>query len=227
MREAAMETYIRLRLRGSDFFGSLPEDELHRLARVAFARELRRGEVLFRQGDPCAAIYWQDTGRTQLVRTGADGTEVILRTVRPGDIFAEGALFDQRGYPATARAVTPGRVVGIQRNDLLALLSIPSFRDAFLALLMRRLHYLAALVEIRSSVKVESRLAHFLAEQYGRATNIQVELTKKDVAGAIGVTPETLSRVLRKLTRNHLLAWRRRSITIAPRFWRQYLRPED
>ncbi|MGQ9661262.1 MAG: Crp/Fnr family transcriptional regulator [Kiritimatiellia bacterium] len=217
-----METYIRMRLKSSDFFGSLPEGELQRLARIAFARELRKGDVLFRQGEPCTAIYWQDTGRTQLVRIGADGTEVVLRTVRPGDIFAEGALFEQRRYPAIARAITPGRVVGIQRNELLALLSIPSFRDAFLALLMRRLHYLAALVEKRSSSTVESRLAHFLAEQYGRVPKVNVELSKKDVAAAIDVTPETLSRVLRKLIQRRCLVWQRKTVSITPRFWQEY-----
>lgn len=217
-----MEAYIRLRLRQMPLFGGLPDQELQRLSRAALVRELRKGQILFRQGEPGRAVYWLDAGRVQLSRQTAGGRQVIIRTVRPGELFAEAALFEEQRYPVTARAATASRLVGLWRGDFLELLSVASFRDAFLGLLMRRLRYLTERLEQVASASVEARLARFLFEQYGRATAAEVEFSKQDVAAAIGITPETLSRLLRRLRRRRLLQWRRRTLTIALAFWAEF-----
>ncbi|MCX7591692.1 MAG: cyclic nucleotide-binding domain-containing protein, partial [Kiritimatiellae bacterium] len=77
-----METYIHLRLKKCDFFGSLPDEDLARLAKMAFVRELAKGESLFHEGQACTALYCLDMGRIHIVRSVENGGEVIIRTVR-------------------------------------------------------------------------------------------------------------------------------------------------
>src|SRR6516165_12080581 len=56
-------------------------------------RVLASGELLFRQGDPAAAIYRVESGRLRLIRRTADDHLVILHTARRGEFFAEASLF--------------------------------------------------------------------------------------------------------------------------------------
>jgi CRP-like cAMP-binding protein len=67
---------------------------------------------------------------------------------------------------------------------------------------------------------VGQRLRAFLLEQYGEREKINVEINKKQLAAAIGATPETLSRLLQDLKRRRRLTWKQRTISVEPEFWR-------
>ncbi len=219
----SLEAVVRLGLKRCSFFAELPDAELARLAQAAFVRVLRRGETLFRERQPSRAVFCLDMGRIQLVRTTPAGGEVVIRSVGPGELFAEATLFERQEYPVTARAAAPSRVIGLARNDFLELLRWPSFRDAFLGLLMRRLRYLTERVEQMSSADAPTRLAKFLAEHGGRTEGVTVPVTKKEAAAAMGMAPETLSRLLRRLRRRRWLTWRGHTVSVAPAFWETYL----
>src|SRR5215471_6477905 len=59
-------------------------------------RALAPGELLFRQGDPAAAIYKVESGRLRLIRRTVDDHLVILHTAHRGEFFAEASLFAGR-----------------------------------------------------------------------------------------------------------------------------------
>jgi hypothetical protein len=55
---------------------------------------------------------------------------------------------------------------------------------------------------------IEKHLLLFLRDQYGRRELIPVGISKKDVAAAIGVTPETLSRTMQRMGSKGKFEWR-------------------
>src|SRR5689334_5329313 len=71
---------------------------------------LRRGEVLFREGEPASALYVVEAGRIKLTQLTAGGQEVIMRYLAPGDAFAAVALLERSTYPVTAQATERTRV---------------------------------------------------------------------------------------------------------------------
>src|SRR2546421_7004082 len=58
-------------------------------------RSLARDEVLFRQGDKVAAIYFVEAGRLRLERRTFDGRLLALGTTSAGEFFVEAALFSE------------------------------------------------------------------------------------------------------------------------------------
>jgi CRP-like cAMP-binding protein len=84
-------------------FVGLPDDELAALAAVASRRRLADGEVLFEQGEPAATLYHVIVGGLVL-RAGADGREVIVDTLGPGDLLGWSAIGDDARTLSTARA---------------------------------------------------------------------------------------------------------------------------
>jgi CRP-like cAMP-binding protein len=86
-------------------------------------------------------------------------------------------------------------------------------------MLLRKQRYLADKIQQLTSQDVEQRLRTFLIEQYGEQTEIQAEINKKQLAAAIGASPETLSRLLQDLRLRKLMVWKQGTIKIAPGFW--------
>jgi CRP/FNR family transcriptional regulator len=202
----------------SSFFKELSTDSLRALSGICALKPLRKHDRLFREGEPGRAVYLLRRGAIQLHKSAPDGTEVVIKIVKPGEVFAEVVLFEQTVYPVTAVALASGEVIVFPRADMHRLLDAPSFRNDFLRMLMKKQRYLAERIVQISAHDVEDRLFWFLREQYGDTPTIQVAVSKKNVAAAIGTTPETLSRILLRLKKRRLLEWTGKTIRrLAPR----------
>jgi CRP/FNR family transcriptional regulator len=139
------------------------------------------------------------SGSIQLIKTSAEGREVVIKTVSPGELFAEVILFEQDTYPVSALALANCELYRIPKAGLLRLLEKETFRHDFVAGLMKRMRYLADRILYLTTYDVEERFFRFLAQQFGRQEQITMTLSKKDTAAAIGATPETYSRLLLRL----------------------------
>ncbi len=85
-------------------FAGLDDRELEAIATAARTRTYPKGRVLFWEGDPGEAFYLLMAGEVKVFRLGADGRELILAWLQPGDFFGEMALFD--GRPRSASVMT-------------------------------------------------------------------------------------------------------------------------
>jgi CRP/FNR family transcriptional regulator len=210
---------VRKVLDNAPFFRQASEQTLEKLTRVCRLKRLRKRERLFAEGDRGSAMYLLASGHVGLYKTTPEGTEACIKVVRRGEVFAEVVLFEQDRYPVTAVALTAATVVEWLTPDVHALLDRRDFRTDFIGMLMRKQRYLAGQVRNLAARDVEERLRLFLRSHYGERETIRPELTKKDIAGAIGVAPETLSRLLRRLQEAGLLRWEGRAITVEPEYW--------
>ncbi len=196
----------------ANFFKGLSDDSRKALADICIAREVRRREILFAEGDPGHSIYLLDRGDVQLFKTAPDGAEVVIKVVAPGEVFAEVILFEQARYPVSAMTLTESRIFIFPRKDIHRLLTREDFRNDFIAMLMRKQRYLAERIYDLSTRDVEERFQRFLDERYRGQTVIAMGMSKKDVAAAIGTTPETLSRLIQRLEAEGALTWQGREI---------------
>jgi len=203
---------LEIILAQSNFFRNLAPESRRALAAIAIPRTVRKRDVLFREGDEGHSMYALIRGRVQLLKRGPGDGGTVIRTVAPGESFAEVAVFERQRYPVTAVALAESFVFLLPRRDLRALLSREDFRDDFIATLLRRQRYLTERIAERSAADVERRFLRFLRDQFGDAPRVRVEFSKKDAAAAIGTAPETLSRLLRRLEREGRLSWRGREL---------------
>lgn len=201
------------------FFEGISRSSKEALARFCMPKECSKQGVLFREGDSGEAMYLLARGRISLHKISPEGTETVIKVLKPGEVFAEVILFEKKFYPVTAVALTEVLVFKLLRRDLLDLLRQEDFRNDFIAMLLRKQRYLADKIQQFTSQDVSQRLRAFLLEQYGRKEQVQAEINKKQLAAAIGATPETLSRLLQDLKQRNLLVWKQGMITIAPSFW--------
>ena len=213
------ETEATRLLAGAEFFAGLSPDGRNALAALCVRRELEKRDTLFLEGQRARAVFMLASGTIQLVKTSVAGKEVVIRTVQPGEVFAEAVLFEHDTYPVTALAVKTSVVYELPKREFLRLLDQRVFRDDFIRSLARRLRYLTERILFLSVADVEERFFRFLLSHYGRKERYELTIPKKDIAAEIGVTPETFSRLIRRLEKRRKLRLRGRVLTVPPGAW--------
>jgi CRP/FNR family transcriptional regulator len=190
------------------FFRGLSQSSRQALAEVALPRTVSRGEILFRERESGHSVYLVNRGRVELIKNLPGGEEVVISVMGPGQIFAEIVLFEQDRYPVTARALTAGHLYLFPRQDIRRLLGVATFRNDFLAMMFAKQRHLTERILQSSGHDVEQRFFLFLREQYGDAKEIRIDLSKRAVAAAIRTTPESLSRLLKRLAAGKRVVWK-------------------
>jgi CRP-like cAMP-binding protein len=190
--------------------------------RQAERRTIPAEGVLFTAGQPARAVHVIVSGVVRLVQVSPSGPRVIIKYVRPGEIFGSPALLD-RFYPTTAIAVT--ECVEVQWSSA----TIKAFVDRYpqLALnviqdLETRLREMESRLRDLSTEPVEQRLARAilrLVETFGRQTTDGVEIpfpvSRQDLADLIGSTLHMVSRTLRAWEAQRQIGRYRRRLVIA------------
>lgn len=194
-------------LSGCHYFAGLSAEHRTALAGVCVREVYGKGEMVFYEGQEVTGVYLVSKGCIQLVRMAPTGKEVVIKTCEIGEIFAEAALLKGGMYPVTANVVRDSVLYRIPKADFLALLRLDSFRTDFEVGLMLRIRYLTERIAYLTAYEPGERLFHFLREHYGEKDCYKISIAKKDVAAEIGVTPEALSRLIRRLTEDRILEW--------------------
>lgn len=207
-------------LRGVPLFAGLDPEQLERVRAIARLVEAKRRDVIFREGDPVEGIFVLLSGRVKLYRLGPDGREHILHVVRPGQTFAEAAVFMPGGYPAFAEALEKTRAIVLPKAAFLELLrEEPAISLAMIAALSRYLRQFVDRIDDLSLKDVPARLARwFLATAREKGREFwDLDITKAELASQLGTAGETLSRTLRKFREAGWIEVRGRFVKILDR----------
>ncbi len=188
------------------FFHGISAAGLRAVAEICVEKWVSKKQILFLEWDAGHSIYFCIEGNIQLYKTIDDGKEVVIKLIKPGEIFAEVVLFEKAKYPVSAIALTRCRIFEPAKRQFISLLERADFKNDFIAMLMRKQRVLADQIKYLTGFEVQDRLLLFLKEQF-RETGLYRKVEQKKIATAIGTTPETLSRVLLRLKSAGILDW--------------------
>ncbi len=202
---ARLEDIDRLRLTENTLFAALPaEPRAEAIGRGRLAT-LAAEENLFEQGAPIDGLYILLDGCAKLLQVAADGEQVILRLVTPGEFTAAVAALDRvRRFPVTCRALTPVRVAFWPREEIRAIVAgHPALAGVLMSEIADRAQEMQRRFRQTATAKVPSRLAGLLlrlADQVGKpvkgGTLIDLPLTREEMSQMVGTTLYTVSRLL-------------------------------
>ncbi len=173
---------------------------------------LQRGEPLFGQHQAATDFFFVVKGKIKISLLSVDGTEKVVDMINEGSTFAEAIIFKGlNGYPVNADALMDSVVLKINAKKYMDVLSRST--DAcfkVISSLSARTHWLMKEMERLSLHNASYRLIAFLLEQVTEDANESIEVTlsapKHVIASRLSITPETLSRTLKSLTKQGLLS---------------------
>ena len=203
-------------------FCSLEDNALAILRDEREVQVFKKNEIIFHEGSPSKALYGIHTGKVKLYKTNSSGTHHVIRILKSTDIVGFRPLLSDENYAATAQAIEPTKVYRIKKTTLLKMLA------ASKELAIELLNKLSS--ELRISEQqlvsllyhpVKRRLANLLLtlvdDQFDIKDNSRLRVSKLkriEMSQIIGTTPETMSRMLKKMNEDKILEINRKEIFV-------------
>ena len=190
-------------LKAVPLFSSFPEDQLRMLAMVVARRSVPRSTTVMAGGDATDSLYIVISGRLKVMMSDAEGKEVILTILGPGEFFGEMGLIDDEPRSASVVAIEPCELLYISKRDFKKCLAENfDMTMAVMRGLVRRLREADRKIGSLALLDVYGRVARLLldmSETVGGEKIVTKRLPKQDIAKMIGASREMVSRVMKDL----------------------------
>jgi len=199
-------------------FARLAPDARRRLAALAVPRDPDAGDMLVHQGDPCPGVFVVGRGLVRVYKLAPSGKEHVLHLAAAGATFAEAAVIGRFDCPAYAQAVEDSDLVMIPADPFRAFLD--SDHRACIDLLIGLSSWLHHVVDLLEDVVLRDaagRVSRHLLACAGDDGVVHLPGARKLLANQLNLTPETLSRTLRRLDDDRCISSEREAIVILDR----------
>lgn len=186
-------------------FQAMTPDEMDAILDMATERKVRRGQMIFQKGDEGSSMMAVMSGRVRIGAVSAEGKEVTLNVINPGEVFGEIALLDGKPRSADAAATEDTTLLVLERRVFQ-----PFLRDnqdltlRMLAVLCERLRKTSVALEEIALFDLPARLARVLlklGDDYGRSVGtgvrIDFKLSQRDLSNLVAATRESVNKQLR------------------------------
>jgi CRP-like cAMP-binding protein len=192
-------------LREVDLFRDLDDIAFSRVLDSSRERTLRRGDVLFSEGDEPSDLFVVVSGRIAISNKSIDGRESVVALMERGDLFGEMPLFDRLGRSAEARALESSRVIAVPYEPLRGILEEdPALLWGVVELLTARLRTMDMALADSVFLDVTGRTAKRLLELAGEDDEFQLPVTQEELAGMVGASRERVNKAIASFVR---LGW--------------------
>lgn len=185
-------------------FAGMEESALDKLLSDAVQRNVPKGAKVFEQGEKAKLFYLLLQGRLKVMQVTADGQQLIVRVVHPGDLFGFALAIGRTEYPGTPLAVMDSVVLAWPMHMMNGFLARnPTLAINAMQMIGQRLDQAHNRIREMSTQEVERRIAHTvirLAQDAGihEGANIRIDfpISRQDIAEMTGTTLHTVSRIL-------------------------------
>jgi CRP-like cAMP-binding protein len=201
-------------LKRSPIFSGLSDDELTTLAELAIVYDFIPDQFIFWDGDAPEHFYVIAEGSVKVVKHSSLGKEFIIAFFGPGEMFGEVAVFENKPYPASVRAVARTRVLGIRRENFLAFLADrPQVVLRIISVLGGRLRDAQGRLRDLAGERIEQRITAVLVMLSSKLGDT-LPFTRQEIADMAGTTTETTIRVMSQLRSRGIIRSVRGKVTI-------------
>ena len=205
----------RAALRASPLFQAMQPEELDAILEFATERRVRRGQVVFQKGDTGSSMMAVLSGRVRISAVNAEGKEITLNVINPGQVFGEIALLDGQPRSADAGAIEDTALLVIERRQFMPFLeSNQNLTIRMLVVLCERLRSTSLALEQIALFDLEARLARLilkLACDYGKpttdGTRIELKLSQRDISNLVAASRESVNKQLAEWRDNGVLTF--------------------
>lgn len=189
---------------------------LNQLRDLGRPRRFGKGSLLASEGDLIDAFWLVESGTLRVYHLSVDAREVEIGRYGPGALVGTAIAFSRRSFPWFVEAAEDCQVLALPREAAWnRIVESPDLAGFFLRSLSARCHALQEAACEQRTLSMRERLLLQLARDCGKDGNCQISLRpKKDLALALGTTPETLSRMLRSLVEEGVIAMEGRAIRV-------------
>ena len=204
------------------FANGLGDSDLKRIDELVDRKpSLSKGDMLFSSGDSFGSLFSIRAGAIKVYSFDENNLEVIHGFYLPGDIVGMEALaFQNHHFNAVALDVTSVCEIPFQQLTELAM-QVPSLNLQIFSLMSQEIVSSRLHSTLLTQKTAEQRVAYFIFTMSNKYksrgylhTRFRLNVLHRDVANYLNLTPETVSRILAKFNKEHIVSWKRKEIHI-------------
>ncbi len=208
-------------IRDVTIFAGLGAEELESISRLICLSRYRKHQVLFLEDNPAHTVFIIKSGMIKISKSLEDGREQLLRVLRSGDILGFEAIYED-SYSATAETLSEGELCCLNKDRFLHLLEANA-RISFkmMKALGKELEEAKSRIRDLGLKNAQERMATFLLSQVspadksrGKEKKLTLGLSRQEISEMIGLSQETVSRILSEFKKDKLIKTNRKEIVI-------------
>ncbi len=207
-------------LYASSVFKHLTQNEIKQVFMDKNCTHYKRGTEIYHEGSRTNGIYCINNGIIKLFKTGYDGREQIIRFAKAGDIIGYRSLLSKEVACTTAKTIEDASLCYIPGYIVLDLVkSNPDFSLELIQLSCKELGDANKFIIDIAQKNIRERLAEvllLLRDTFGlnEQNELQVSLTREELANIVGTATESVIRLLSEFKADKLIEIEGRKIRL-------------
>jgi len=185
---------MRVHLENIVLFQNVDEDTINKIESFTTEHKVSKDNIVFYEGDEPKYLYLLVKGVIKLYKTSSNHKEVVLKYFHDNELIGEVANFEGMPYPATAKAYSDVEFLKIDFEKLKEVIfSNPNLAFNIQTSLVKKIKNLENIISSNLVLDSKERVAKYIynhSEDFFETKNIEI-------AEILGVSPETLSRILK------------------------------
>ncbi|WP_319557825.1 fumarate/nitrate reduction transcriptional regulator Fnr [Thiomicrorhabdus sp.] len=185
---------------------------------------LKKGQHLYQVGDKFQSLFAIRAGVVKLYEITDSGEEVIHGFYLPGDVLGMDGV-ENKTHQFSASALDSLSICSLpfdQLNDLS--LQVPNLHNQILKVMSKEANESRLHTDLLMKKSADQRMAQFIfgmSERYRERgyvyDSFRLAILHRDVALYLGLTPETVSRILAKMHSDGIASWKKKEVQIMDR----------
>jgi CRP-like cAMP-binding protein len=190
---------------------ALTKDELVRISGCKTSSIIKKGEVIFEEGEVLNGVYCIKDGICKLTKLSANGKDQIVKMVVKGDLLGQRSIISEERSNLQATALNDMEVCFIPKAEILKdLHKNPDFTFDVLKDMAHDLKEADNIIVNMAQKSVRQRLAEtliYINDSFGTNPDgtLSVLLSREDFANIVGTATESAIRVLSQFKKENLI----------------------
>ncbi|NND24715.1 MAG: Crp/Fnr family transcriptional regulator [Flavobacteriaceae bacterium] len=199
---------------------ALTKDELLRVSGCKTVRFIKKGEIIFEEGETLNGVYCVKDGICKLSKLSANGKDQIVKLVLKGDLLGQRSLISEESANLTAMALNDMEVCFIPKKEIIGdLKKNTNFSMEVLKDMANDLKEADNIIVDMTQKSVKQRLAEtliYIHDSFGITDDgyLSIILSREDFASIVGTATESAIRVLSQFKKEKLISTSGKQIRI-------------
>jgi CRP/FNR family transcriptional regulator len=193
---------MRIHLKNTVLFENIDEDTIKKIESFTTEHKVSKDNIVFYEGDEPKYLYLLVKGVIKLYKTSSSHKEIVLKYFHENELIGEVANFEGIPYPATAKAYSDVEFLKVDFEKLKEVIFLnPNLAFNIQTSLIKKIKNLENIISTNLVLDSKERVAKYI---YNHCDDF-FETKNIEIAEILGVSPETLSRILKFFKDNGII----------------------
>lgn len=185
---------MKIHLKNTILFQNVDDETIKKIESFTTEHKISKDNIVFYEGDEPKYLYLLVKGVIKLYKTTSSHKEIVLKYFHENELIGEVANFEGIPYPATAKAYSDVEFLKIDFEKLKEVIFLnPNLAFNIQTSLIKKIKNLENIISTNLVLDSKERVAKYI---YSHSDDF-FETKNIEIAEILGVSPETLSRILK------------------------------